>query len=324
MSAPAWLASPPADAAIEIAEEAVTVAVLGSHGGDTLVERFAVEPLPPGALVPSLTAASLVNRDAVARALAAAVDQLGVRPRRVALVVPDPIARVSLLRFDRLPPRRDDLEQIIRWQLKKTAPFPVDDACLTFSPATGVNGGNSGSTGGELLVALARREAVREYESLAESIGAHAGLVDLSTLSVLNLYLSSTPPPVGDWLLVHMRPAYTSIAILRGADVIFFRTRGHDEQDSLSDLVHQTTMYYQDRLQGQGFAHVFLGGGGTPHDLDLARRDLDDRFGIPVEPIDATLRVTLTDRITVTAAVRAGLAPLAGVLLRARQEAVGA
>ena len=318
MSAPAWLASPPADAAIEIAEEAVTVAVLGSHGGDTLVERFAVEPLPPGALVPSLTAASLVNRDAVARALAAAVDQLGVRPRRVALVVPDPIARVSLLRFDRIPPRRDDLEQIIRWQLKKASPFPVDDACLTFSPA----GGNGG---GELLVALARREAIREYESLAEGIGAHAGLVDLSTLSVLNLYLSSTPPPVGDWLLVHMRPAYTSIAILRGADVIFFRTRGHDEQDSLSDLVHQTTMYYQDRLEGQGFAHVFLGGGGgTPHDFDQARRDLDDRFGIPVEPIDATLRVTLTDRITVTAAVRAGLAPLAGVLLRARQEAAGA
>jgi len=319
MSAPAWLASPPADAAIEIAEEAVTVAVLGSHGRDTVVERYAVEPLPPGALVPSLTAPSVQNRDAVTRALAAAVDQLGVRPRRVALVVPDPIARVSLLRFDRVPPRRDDLEQLIRWQMKKAAPFPVEDASLTFSPAA------RGDGNGEFLVALSRREAIREYESLAESIGAHAGLVDLSTLCVLNLYLTSTPPPAGDWLLVHMRPTYTSIAIVRDADVIFFRTRGHDEQDSLSDLVHQTTMYYQDRLEGQGFAHVFLSGSGrNPDDIDQARRGLDERFGIPAEPIDPTLRVTLTDRITVTPAVRASLAPLAGVLLRARQEAAGA
>jgi hypothetical protein len=142
---------------------------------------------------------------------------------------------------------------------------------------------------------------------------------------VLNLYLASTPPPIGDWLLVHMRPTYTSIAILRGADVIFFRTRGYDEQDSLSDLVHQTTMYYQDRLDGQGFGHVFLGGSGrTPEDIDQARRELDARFGVPVEPIDPTPRVTLTDRITVTPAVRTGLAPLAGVLLRARREAAGA
>jgi type IV pilus assembly protein PilM len=243
MSAPAWLASPPADAAIEIAEEAITVAVLGSHGRETVVERYAVAPLPPGALVPSLTAANLVNRDAATHALATAVDQLGVRPRRVALVVPDPIARVSLLRFERVPPRRDDLEQLIRWQMKKAAPFPVEDACLTFAPARG-----NGHGEGDYLVALARREAIREYESLAESIGAHAGLVDLSTLSVLNLYLASAEPPAGDWLLVHLRPTYTSIAILRGADVIFFRTRGHEEHDTLSDFVHQTTMYYQDRL----------------------------------------------------------------------------
>ena len=316
MSAPAWLASPPADAAIEIAETAVTVAALGSHGRDTVAERYAVEPLPPGALVPSLTTDNVVNRDAVTRALAAALAQVAIKPRRVALVVPDPIARVSLLRFDRVPPRRDDLEQLIRWQMKKAVPFAVEQACLTFSPASRANGG------GEYLVALARRDAIREYERLIEGIGAHAGLVDLSTLSVLNLYLAGTAAPEGDWLLVHMRPSYTSIAVVRGADVIFFRTRGHDEEDSLTDLVHQTTMYYQDRLEGTGFAHVFVGGTGrTPDEVEQARRALDERFGIPVEPIDPAPRVMLTDRITVSPEARSGLAPLAGVLLRSRQEA---
>ena len=83
----------------------------------------------------------------------------------------------------------------------------------------------------------------------------HAGLVDLSTFSVVNLFLASAIP-AGDWLVVHVRPDYTSIAIMRGGDLIFFRNRGEGEDEALADVVHQTTMYYQDRLSGQGFARV--------------------------------------------------------------------
>src|SRR5688572_22432888 len=92
-----WLAIPPPDAAIEIAPESVSAAVVS--------------------------------------ALRSVLDQLGVRPRRVAFVIPDLAARVSLVRFDRIPERREDLEQLVRWQMKKSAPFPIDDALVSFSVA---------------------------------------------------------------------------------------------------------------------------------------------------------------------------------------------
>ena len=312
-----WLASPPLDAAIEIAPEAVSIAVLGGRGQNAVVQGYAVEPMPGGAVVPSLTATNMVDRDMVVRALRAACESVGVRPRRVALVVPDLIGKVSLVRFDRTPARRDDLDQLIRWQMKKSTPFPIDDACLTYSP------GSRATEGNEFVVVAAKREVIREYEGVCEEVGIEAGLVDLATFGVVNLFLSSGPPPSGDWLVVHMRPEYTSIVILRREDLIFFRNRAEGDQEALQDVVHQTAMYYQDRLGGRGFARILLGGlGRTPGAVDMARRNLEEHMGAAVEPIDPTRGATLTDRIQPTPELMATLSPLVGMLLRSRREAV--
>ena len=67
------------------------------------MQAYAVEPLPAGAVVASLTSSNIHDRAAVVAALRSALDRAGTRPRRVALVVPDLSAKVSLVRFDTLP-----------------------------------------------------------------------------------------------------------------------------------------------------------------------------------------------------------------------------
>ena len=312
-----WLASPPLDAAIEIAPEAVSIAVVGGRGQNAVVQGYAVEPMPSGAVVPSLTTVNMPDRDVVVRALRAACDSVGVRPRRVALVVPDLVGKVSLVRFDQTPTRRDDLDQLIRWQMRKSTPFPIEDACVTYSPGT------RGTEGNEFVVVAARREIIREYESVCEEAGIEAGLVDLATFGVVNLFLSSEPGPSGDWLVVHMRPEYTSIVILRREELIFFRNRAEGDEEALQDVVHQTAMYYQDRLGGRGFTRILLGGlGKTTGAVDMARRNLEEHMGSVVEPIDPTRGAALTDRIQPTPELMATLSPLVGMLLRTRREAV--
>jgi type IV pilus assembly protein PilM len=314
-----WLASPPPDAAIEIAPERVAVAAMSGRGGDLVVQGYAIEPLPVGAVVPSLTAANVVDRARVVAALRGAFDRLGSRPRRVALIIPDVAAKVSLLRFESVPARREDLDQLVRWQLRKSAPFPVDDASVSYSPGAPLG------TGAEFVVTMAKREVIAEYEAVCEAVGAYAGLVDLATFSVINLFLASDTVPPDDWLLVHMQPDYTSLAIMRGEHVIFFRNRPEGEDDTLADLVHQTAMYYQDRLSGRGFSRVLLGGSGRVGGTrDVARRSLEERLGVDVEPIDPTRAATLRDRISVTPELMDVLAPLVGMLARTRREAVTA
>jgi Tfp pilus assembly PilM family ATPase len=308
-----WLASPPPDAAVEIASDHVSAAAISSRGGGLVVHAHATEPLPIGAVVPSLTAHNIPDQNIVAGALKTALARLGTRPARVALVIPDLATKVSLIKFDQLPTKRDDLDQLVRWQVRKSAPFPIEEACVTYTPGVRETGG------GEFVVVTARQSIIEEYENVCATAGVYAGLVDLSTFSVANLFLGSGAP-AGDWLVVYVRPEYTSIAIFRGQDMIFFRNRPEGEEEPLADLVHQTTMYYQDRLSGAGFARVLIGGTGRmAGTLDHARHTLEDRLGMSIEAIDPTRIATLPDRISVTPDLMDVLSPLTGILVRTRQ-----
>ncbi len=55
-----------------------------------------------------------------------------------------------------------------------------------------------------------------------------------------------------DWVLVHVGADSSTVAIVRGAQVMFFRNRPADAEGHLNDLVHQSAMYYEDRLGGPG------------------------------------------------------------------------
>jgi Tfp pilus assembly PilM family ATPase len=304
-----WLASPPPDAAIEIGADRVAAAVVVPRGGAFVVSAHAVEALPRGVVAPSLTAANVSERGVVLGALRRVLDQLGTRPRRIALVVPDSAVKVSLLRFDKVPPRRDDFEQLVRWQLRKATPFPVDTASVTSTPGLEFPDG-----GREFVVELARHEGVREYEGLCEDLGMYPGLVDTATFSLLGLF-ADEPASDRDWLLVHVRPDYTSIVILRGDAVIFFRNRPGDGEEGLPDLVYQTSMYYQDRLAGGAFARVLLAG-RTPGAADTVRRALEQRLGVAVEPLDPGRAAALTDRIGPSPDLVDALGPAIGLLRR--------
>jgi type IV pilus assembly protein PilM len=315
-----WLASPPPDAAIEIAPERVSVAVVGERSRGLVVQAYASEAIAAGAVVASLTSTNVLNRTVVAGALRAALERAGIRARRVALVIPDLAAKVSLVRFDTVPARREDLDQLVRWQVKKASPFPIEDAVVTWTAAARHSDGSA-----EFLVVSARRDIVAEYEAVCEQANLYAGLVDLSTLSIVNLILGGRDVPQVDWLVVHLRPDYTSIVIMRGEQVIFFRNRPEGDQTSIADLVHQTAMYYEDRLQGQRFARVFLGGTGRVGGaVDLARKNLEERLGVSVERIDPSQSAVLTDRIVASPDLMDVLGPLVGMAFRTRGQTVTA
>lgn len=314
-----WLASPLPDAAVEIAPDRVSAAALAARSGPVRVQAYASEALPPGAITASLGARNIADRGGVAEAVRAVLGRLGTRPARVALVIPDLAGKVSVVRFERVPPRRDDLEQLVRWQIRKALPFPIEETAVSYTP------GRHGPEWSEFIVVAARRDVVGEYEDMCAEAGAHAGLVELATFSVLNLTLAAATAVEGDWLVVHMRPEYTSIAILRDGDLIFFRNRPEGDEETLTDVVHQTAMYYQDRLEGQGFRRVRIGGSGrSAGALDQARQSLEERLATPVEPIDPTTVAALPDRIGASPNLLDILSPLAGILLRAQREAVGA
>ncbi len=230
--------------AVELASHRVSAAAIEIRGGRPVVAMHATEALPPGALVPALVGPNMPDRTAVASALGRVLEQMG-RPRRIGLILPDPVAKISLVRFAQVPARTQDLDQLIRWQVRKAAPFPIDEGLVSYVPSVHTPDGH------EFIVSVARRAAIEEYEAVCEGAGAHAGLVDIATFNLINALLAGSAPPRADWLLINVATDYTSIAIMRSADLIFFRSRGADGEGSLADLVHQTAMYLRRPARGR-------------------------------------------------------------------------
>src|SRR6185295_18911684 len=218
--------SPAPAAAVEIAADRVSAASLEWRSGQPVVATHATEPLAAGALVPALTAANIHDRPRVLEPLTRVLERVG-RPRRVGLVVPDVVAKVSLVKFETVPTKAQELDQLIRWQVRKTAPFAIEEAQVSYVP------GLRADDGQEYVVSLARRSVVQEYEALCAEAGTHAGIVDLCTFNVVNAVLAGSNAPSAaatDWLLVNMAVDYTSIALLRGKNLIFFRNRAADTE----------------------------------------------------------------------------------------------
>jgi type IV pilus assembly protein PilM len=315
-----WLASPPPPAAVEISARRVTVVGLATHGTTRTVTGQSSEPLSAGVVTPALNAVNVHDPAALAAAVNAAVDRVSPRPKRVALLLPDSIAKVSLVRFDKVPAKTQDLEQLIRWQVRKAAPFRVEDAQVSW-----IEGAAAADGGREYLVLVARRDIIESYERACDAAGVQPGIVDIVSTNLVNAVLATDLAPApGDWLLVHLAPDYSTIIVVRNGQAIFFRNRPSEglPQD-MGDLVHQTAMYYEDRLGGTSFSRVVLAGGSS-FEAALAergRRQIEERLGTRVEPLDVGAGVALRDRLTPGPALLDALAPAVGVLLRDRSAA---
>ena len=141
------------------------------------MSAFASEPLAEGDVTPALTGPNVVNADQVTAALRRACERAGIRPpKRAALVIPDSAARVSLLTFEQLPQKATEVDQLIRWQIRKATPFPLDDAQVSHV----ITHQEPGAT--TVAAIVARRDVITQYEQAVLALGTHPGIVDLASL----------------------------------------------------------------------------------------------------------------------------------------------
>jgi len=309
-----WFASPPPDVAVEIGGTQVTAVAIGDQGRSPVVTGHASEPLPPGLVAPSLNAVNVHDERALGEVVRTVLQRLGGWTRRIGLVLPDAVAKVSLVRFEKVPEKTQDLDQLIRWQVRKTAPFRIEDAQVSWQPGARVAEG-----GREFLVVMARTDVLQSYERACAAAGVHAGLVDLASFGQVNAVLAGDAGS-RDWLLVSITADAGTLAVVRDEVLVFYRHRHTEGEADLPDLVHQTAMYHEDRLGGGGFARVVLAGASLlgPDDGERLRRALEARIGAPVHAVDFRSAAAIRDRIAAGPEILDALAAPVGLLLGER------
>ncbi|HOG29199.1 MAG TPA: pilus assembly protein PilM [Vicinamibacterales bacterium] len=309
MRLPAVLRSPPPRVALEIGpSRAAAVSVTGSAGRGVTVDAWAVEPLPPGAVAPSLTAPNVADPAVLADAVGRLWQRLGLRPKRVALLVPDATAKVSIVRFKDVPAKASDLDELVKFQVRKAVPFRLEDSQVSYAA------GERSPDGQDFVVVQARREIVEEYERACLATGAAPGIVELASFGLAQCALVTSGGIAGDWLLIHAGSEDATIAIFRGRHAVFFRNRSASGDGHLGELVHQTAMYYQDRLGGQGFARVFAGGVAAGDLSTPVWTAIQERLGAAAEIVGAGGSLSVPARRGLAPGDLEAMAPALGVV----------
>jgi Tfp pilus assembly PilM family ATPase len=228
----------------------------------------------------------------VAEALAA----VGARPGRVSLVLPDNLAKVSLLHLPEKPPGRKQLLEIIRFKLHRAVPFRFSEAAVTWQVLP------SDGPGVVLLVALVRRSLVECYERALRGIGARPGLIDLCTANLLNLCRSRIDGASdGDVALLNCTPHYFTLLIVRSGSLIFYRCKSYAVGEGasgppgmngmLAREVANSFSYYEEKLQGRGVSTLLVRSVAAPFEaLAGSLASLGVEHVVPIDPMaDVTL-----------------------------------
>jgi type IV pilus assembly protein PilM len=258
--------------ACEIAADRVLVGRL-AEGGRSL-EACAARELAPGSVVPDLVEGNLRQRDAVRAAVEETLASVAARTHDVIAVVPDAAVRVVLLEFDTLPADSEEAVSVVRFRLKKSLPFDVDKARVSYHA-------QKSNDGVRVVAAVALASVVEDYESAFRDAGFSPGVVLPSMLAALGAAGGEGPT-----LVVKVDARTTSIAILNAGQLQLFRTLENTRGvtitgEQLAEEVYPSVVFFQDTYH-LNIEKIFVAGIA---DIGSAAPALQAQTGAEVEEL---------------------------------------
>jgi type IV pilus assembly protein PilM len=266
--------SPRPRLACEITSQRV-LAGRGAELGSSV--EFAAYDLGVGKIVPDLTELNIRDRDAVSQTIRDTLSSVGGRSRDVIAILPDAAVRVVLVDFEALPANRQEAAEVVRFRLKKSMPFDVEKAKVSYH-AYSANGSV------RVVAAVALASVVEEYESVFVEAGYSPGVVLPSMLAALGAAQAGRPT-----LILKVDARTTSIAILDKEQVLLFRTIENTSGTAISgerlaEEVYPSVVFFQDTYH-MNIERIYVA--GLP-DLATAAPALRAQTGAEVQDLVAS------------------------------------
>src|SRR3984885_7475481 len=223
--------------ACEIAADRVLAGRITDDGAG--LDASAARELAPGIVVPDLVENNLRQRDRVRDGIEEALGGLAGRSHDVIAIVPDAAVRVMLVEFDTLPSDHEEALGVVRFRLKKSLPFDVDKAKVSYH-AQKINDEV------RVVAAVALGSVIDDYEAAFRGAGYNPGVVLPSTLAALGAADAKRPT-----LVIKVDAHTTSIAILNENQLQLFRTLENTRGvtitgEQLAEEVYPSVVFFQD------------------------------------------------------------------------------
>lgn len=239
--------------AVEIRPAGVGVVRTRREGRSLVLAAAAAVELAPDVLLPTLTQPNIGDSESFRSALASAIERAGVlEGAPIALVLPDPVARVALIPAAELGTgRASELDEVVRFRLRKSLPFDVREARVAHL--------RSPRAQDPVLAVAAMSSVIDAYEEVCRSMGLEPGLVELSGLALCRSAFGSGAS--GDRLLVNWDDGYTTLVLVREGWPVLVRTLTGPIVSSPAEVAReaaQTLVYARERLGSRGLEQVLV------------------------------------------------------------------
>jgi type IV pilus assembly protein PilM len=279
--------------ACEIAADRVTAARSDAHDR---VSLYTAHSLSRGSVVPGLSSGNVVDALALRLAIGEALAAVRARSRDVIAVLPDAAVRVVLLDFDVLPDREADAQAIVRFRLKKSLPFNVDHAALSYDAhrSNGVV---------KVVAAVAPQSVVEEYEAAFRDAGYTPGVVLPSMLAALGAVDASQPA-----LVVKVDATTVGVAIVDQEEVRLLRTLENPNGTAVTGAqiagdVYPSVVFFEDTF-GARIERVLLA--GLPNMAEIAGA-LESQIGVRVQSLVTSRHLDTTSGDAAAPSLLAGV-----------------
>lgn len=260
--------------ACEITAEHVVAARAGEGG--RAVAATSARRLPEGALTPGLAQANVTARDVLVAALRDSLAAVASRAGDLCLIIPDAATRIMLLDFETLPDKQQEADAVVRFRLKKSLPFEVEQSSVSFDRQ-----GTSDPV--RVVAAVTPRAVLEEYESLVREAGYNPGSVLPSMIATLGVVDASRPT-----MVIKVERGTTTFAIVDQNQLRLYRALENGGSavsgESLVDDVNTSLVYFEDRY-AVGVDRVLVTGVESPQEL---QRALSATADIRVEELVST------------------------------------
>ncbi|HUP05471.1 MAG TPA: hypothetical protein VMU19_15840 [Bryobacteraceae bacterium] len=267
----ALLLDPPPAMAFEISGSGIAAARIESR------VELEFRPLKPGTLAISPVKGNIADADDFSFTVRALAGDAPFRKRDVALILPDNCARLVVLDFDAFPGDPKEQLALIRFRLKRSVPFDVDLAAISYVVQPGAN------KSAEVAAAVAPLEVVSMYEAPFRASGMQPGLVTTSALAALEL-----APEGGITALAKITGRVLSVLVRNKSALKLARCveLADGELEDVSAVLAPSFAYVEDNLGGRP-EKLYLCGFG-PRTEEAARRFAEE-LSVETEPLRSPL-----------------------------------
>ena len=314
-----WLLEPEAPGlGLDLRSTDISVVRVAERRGRREIDLCLSAPLPQGVLSFSMLSPNLSDGETLFQLLGNVLSQAGVKDTRLALSLPDHLARIPVQQVPDAPRSESELLELLRFRLKNPLPFDAAEARIAYARLPG--------TTPTFLTGVMRQQVVSEYEDLLGGLGFQVGLVltaSMSVLNLLNLLVRRDIPAGGDYFFLNLEEEYFTLTLVRdGEGVVLARTLGmksseeggaHYQADELMLEIIPTLIFYREKLKGSALSRIYYR--SLRPDLQNLQPLLQDQFEAPAEPFELLKAIDVGKDLQIDLALAEAVGAAAGAAL---------